>query len=163
MGALCLLLLCGCGGGNGARLTGGDPLEFNVAGLTLRASSGGSVAGAAGATTLVLSDQPDTCLAIVYTPAGTATMLTLKVAPQADGNRSANVLPRKPDPAAGEAVGGLARTAAGRQTGVIDAVDGTVSWTVDASGNVGIAALDIGFSGTADRIAASNLFLQRCR
>jgi hypothetical protein len=110
---------------------------------------------------LFLSDQPDTCAAINLTPQR-ATVLELRVAPQAGGAALASVVPPKATPGAGEAVGALVSSAAGVPLESHDAGDGSVSWTAAGSGDVTVDAVDVGFAGAVGRVAAAGLHLPAC-
>jgi hypothetical protein len=124
--------------------------------------SSGAAVTSAGVLELHLSDQPDTCQALIYVPVGTATTLSLRVAPAADGTTQAAVVAPRPVPGAGEAVGGLRRATGGVQSASIDAADGTVAWTPSASGVVTVTSIDVGFAGAAGRVATGPLTLPPC-
>jgi len=145
------------GPGNGSP----GPVDFTVGGMTFHVSSG-AVATVGGVLTLFLTDQPDGCLAITYTPVGTATVFSLGVAPAADGTTSATVVSPRPVPAAGEAVGKLVRATHGVPDAGFDAADGSVSWTANADGSVTIVSLDVGFAGVPGRLSTGGWTIPRC-
>jgi hypothetical protein len=136
-------------------------VDFAIGGLAFHVSSG-AVATVGGALTLFLTDQPDGCLAITYTPVGTATIFSLGVAAASDGTTRATVVPPKPAPAAGEAVGKLVRATHGIPDMGFDAADGSISWTANADGSVTIESLDVGFAGAAGRLTTGGLTIPRC-
>jgi hypothetical protein len=136
-------------------------LDFTVGDITFRASSGAAVTTIYGFA-LYLSDQPDACEAVSFVPAGVATTLVLRVAPQSGGVVQATVVGPKPVPAPGEATGGLVRAAAGVPLVAYDAADGTVSWTANLDGSVRLDAIDVGFAGVAGRVTAADLRLAAC-
>jgi hypothetical protein len=149
-----------CGGGS-AGAPSPDALAFTIQGMSLRLSSG-AAAISSGVLTLYVSDQIDTCTALRNAktgnpPIGIYTVLALHVAAGSDGSTHATVVAPTPLPGPGQAAGTLARSQGGHQAASLDAADGTVSWTLDARGSATIRAMDVGFSGTADRLAASAL------
>ena len=152
-----LLAACGTGGTDPAA----PPLRFTVGTLDFSPVSGG-VVRSGGQLEIYLSDQIDTCLAVAHTPVGTATYLRLVVAPPTSGPQVAAVVPPKPVPAPGEAVGALEQF-----TGVVagtayPASEGTLGWSGGASGDVILETIDVGFAGAAGRITASGLRLTAC-
>ena len=142
---LAVALACGTSGG-GHPFEGGD---FQVGTISFHLATGGAVSSTV--LTLVLSDQPDTCLARTQVPVQRATMLTLKVVPAADGTMRAVVV-AKFAPAAGEATGALSQATGGVEGARYDAADGSVAWAPGANGRVTITALDVGFTGASGRI-----------
>jgi len=147
----------GTGSGNGVS----GPLDFTIGGIAFHVSSG-AVATVGGVLTLFLTDQPDGCQAITYTPVGTATIFSLGVAAAADGTTSATVVAPKPAPAAGEAVGKLVRATGGVSSARLDAADGSVSWKSNADGSVTITSVDVGFAGAAGRLTTVGLTVPHC-
>lgn len=116
---------------------------------------------------LFFSDQADTCLNLTYANAGNpprATVLTLslRVAPRLDGTTRATVVAPKLAPGPGEAVGGIVQTTGGVDGAHLDASDGTVAWTLDATGNVTVTAADVGFAGASGRFTTGGLTLVPC-
>lgn len=144
-----LALSCGAGGGRGAA-GGGD---YQVGTLFLHVASGAAVNSSG--LNLYLSDQPDTCQSLSFVPVQRATRLALRVAPAADGTTRATVV-TKPTPGPGEAKGSLSQSTGGVAGDHYDASDGAVAWTVNPGGSVTITILDIGFSGTPDRILTTS-------
>jgi len=147
---------------------GQPPPEFTVGTITFRLVSGG-VKRSGGLLHLYLSDQPDTCAAVAFTPVGTATYLVLDVAPPASGPLSATVVPPKLAPATGEAVGRLERRTGGALGLGYDAADGSLSWTPAPDGTVTVDALDVGFvdraapaAAVAGRVTGAGLVLRDC-
>jgi hypothetical protein len=136
-------------------------VDFTIGGLAFHVSSG-AVATAGGVLTLYLTDQPDGCLAIAFTPMGTATIFQLGVAAAADGTTSATVVAPKSAPAPGEAVGKLVRATRGVTDESFDAANGSVSWTANADGSVTIGSLDVGFAGAAGRLTTGGLTVPHC-
>jgi hypothetical protein len=124
--------------------------------------SSGAAVTSGGVLGLYLSDQPDTCLAITLVPRGTATVFSLAVVPGSDGSTRAAVVPPKLAPGPGEAVGGIRRATGGVPDASLDAADGTVAWTTDASSFVTVTSVDVGFAGAAGRIATGPLTLPPC-
>ena len=142
---LALALSCGTSG-SGHPFEGGD---FQVGTLSFHLATGGAVSSPV--LTLVLSDQPDTCLARAHVPVQRATMLALQVVPAADGTTRAVVV-AKSAPAAGEATGALSQATGGVAGARYTAADGSAAWTTGADGRVTITALDVGFAGASGRI-----------
>lgn len=155
-----VLAACSCGNPPSARSSGSGP-DYVIGGIPFRPTSGAAIAGGGGLT-LYVSDQVDTCLAVLQVPVQKMTLLELRVAPAADGTARATVVPPKPAPGAGEAVGGISVRTGGTLNASLDAIDGSVAWTAHADGSVTVGALDVGFSGTTDRLALVGLFLQAC-
>lgn len=161
--ACALAASCGAGSALGP---GGGPLQFTIAGVAFQASSG-AASVPSGVLTFDITDQPDTCTALRNSrtgnpPIGIYTRFELRVAPGSDGSARATVVPPGAAPAAGQAMGGLARMQGGQKTDSIDAADGTVQWTLDGSGNATLVSVDVGFAGTSDRLAAGGLYLPAC-
>ena len=156
--------LAGCGDvDSGQRPDGGSPkVDFTLGTLTFHVSSGVAVTGA-GTLTFYLSDQPDTCSAIRFTPVGRLTALAVKIAPPADGSTTAT-LTAKSIPAPGEAAGTLAITLHGTRIGGLTPTGGSVAWSPlgDGSGRVTITALDVGFAETSDRLVTGGLTVPAC-
>jgi hypothetical protein len=157
--ALLFFALCACDT-PGHRDTGGPRVDFVIAGITFHASSGAAVSSSGGLA-FYLSDQPDTCLALGLVPVGTAITFSLHINPPADGTTQATVV-AKTTPAAGEANGSLQRATGGKPDTTIAAANGSVAWTANTDGSVGINSLDVGFTGTADRLTTSGLTLAHC-
>ncbi len=148
--------------GNPASARGsGNASDFVIGGIPFDLSSGAALA-ASGGWTLYVSDQVDTCLAVLQVPTMRMTLLELRVAPAADGTTVATVVPPKPTPAAGEAVGGITVRTGGTLNASLDAASGSVAWTANADGSVTVTALDVGFAGTADRLTTAGLHLRAC-
>src|SRR5688500_12726059 len=106
-----LLVLVACARDN--RLLDRDGgLDFVIGGIELRVSSGTALERG-GELAFYLTDQPDACLAVTQVTAGVATILELRVAPQADGTTSAVVAPGGSTPGPGQAAGELATRSAG--------------------------------------------------
>jgi hypothetical protein len=159
--AAALVAAAACGTGGAGPSGSGPPVDFTIGTLDFHISSGAAVTSG-GVLTLHLSDQVETCLALIYVPVRPATTLSLGVAPAADGTTQATVVGLKPVPGAGEAVGGLRRATGGVQSASIDAADGTVAWTPGASGSVTVTSIDVGFAGVAGRVATGPLTLPGC-
>lgn len=140
---------------------GQPPPEFTVGAITFRMVSGG-VKRSGGLLHLYLSDQPDTCAAVAFTPVGTATYLVLDVAPPASGPFSAAVVPPKLAPEPGEAIGRLEQRTGGALGSSYDADAGVISWTGGATGPITVGAADIGFAPLAGRVVAAGLLLVEC-
>src|SRR5260221_784006 len=153
--ALALLILAACD--TPGRDTGGTRVDFVISGITFHASSGAAVSASA-TLSLYLSDQPDTCLALSLIPVGTAITFSLHINPPTDGTTQATVV-AKTTPAPGEAIGNLQRATGGKPDATITAASGSVSWTANSDGSVGITSLDVGFTGTTDRLTTSGLTL----
>ncbi len=151
-------MVAGCGGG------GTDPglqgPTFTVDTITFQVGSAGLEHGTS-QVTFWLTDSPNTCEAILGTPQLTTTFFKLTVAPPASG-LSATVVPTKLTLAPGEALGSLARRTGTHLDASFEASSGTVSWSVDSMGKVTLAAFDVGFAGTADRMAGGGLLLATC-
>src|SRR5437762_4843184 len=84
-----LLLLAGCSGA-ATHAPDAGAVDFTIGAIVFHLSSGAAVKS--NGLALVLSDQPDACLALRYVPVGAATTFTLNVAPAADGTTSATVV-----------------------------------------------------------------------
>ena len=138
-------LACGTSG-SGHPIDVGD---YQVGNISFHFASGTAISSPV--LTLVLSDQPDTCLARTHVPVQRATMLTLKVVPAADGTTRAVVV-AKSAPAAGEATGALAQATGGVEGARSVAADGSVAWAFGDKSQVTITALDVGFAGASGRI-----------
>lgn len=159
--ALAAALAAGsCGNPASARGSGNAP-DFVIGGIPLDLASGAALA-VSGGLTLYVSDQVDTCLAVLQVPVMKTTLLELRVAPAADGTTAATVVPPKPAPAAGEAVGGITVRTGGTLNASLDAASGSVAWTANADGSVTVTSLDVGFAGTADRLTTAGLHLRAC-
>ncbi len=156
-----LALAAACSGGGGPANGVEGPVDFTIGGMEFHVRSG-AAATVGGVLTLYLTDQPDGCLAVTYTPVGTATIFSLRVAAAADGTALAAVVAPKPVPAPGEAVGKLERATRGVPEATFDAADGSISWTANADGSVTIDALDAGFAGAAGRLMTGGLTIPRC-
>lgn len=154
------LTLASCGNPGSAHGRGRGP-DFVIGGIPVTLSSGAAFAAAGGAA-LYVSDQVDTCLAVLQVPTMTVTLFQLQVAAQADGTTAATVVARKPAPAPGEAVGGISVSTGGTPSATLDASDGAVAWTANPDRTLMVTALDVGFAGTSDRLVASGLLLQPC-
>jgi hypothetical protein len=158
--ALVCALLAGCALDN--QLRDADAGIVTIGDLSFRIASG--TARVEGATLgLYLTDQPDACLAISHVPVGRWTVLTLRVAPRADGATEATVVSVRPVPAPGEAAGGLTAQIGGETTARLDATEGSVVWKANADGTTTIVALDVGFGATSDRLVATDLTVPACR
>ncbi len=158
---MALALAAGCAGSSTPPATDHVPVDFTIGGLEVHVASGAAeMAGSV--LTFYLTDQPDGCLAVTYTPVGRATILSLGVAAAADGTTRATVVPPKPAPAPGEAVGSLRRTIGGVPDAILDATDGSVSWMTNADGSVTIESLDVGFAGAAGRLTTGGLTIPGC-
>ena len=125
-------------------------LDFTIGGTKFRASSG-TVQTSAGALVFWLTDQTDSCCAVLFTPQLPLTALRLQVQPPGDGTTSVKLV-SKAAPAAGEATGALTVSAHGVQQASHPASGGTLSWTLGANGYYTITALDVAFEGTTDRL-----------
>ncbi len=145
----------------GGSYPSGGPVDFVIGGIPVHLSSGGWLAPA-GVLTLYLTDQTDTCLAIALVPVGTAVTISLRVVPEADGTTRATVVAPQPTVGAGEAVGGLVRATGGVPNAILEAVDGTVAWTVNADGSITVTSIDVAFAGGGDRLRTGGLRLPRC-
>ncbi len=157
--ALIALVLLACDT-PGHPQTGGPPVDFTIAGIAFHISSG-AVVTSGGALTFYLSDQPDTCAAIINQPVGTTTTLTLHVSPPADGSTTVTIVD-KAVAAAGEAVGSLVRATGGNPGATVTAASGTVSWTANADRSYALTNIDLGFAGTTDRVTTYGLLLAPC-
>ncbi len=155
------LALAACSGSSTGPGTVPGPVDFTIGGLEFHVASG-AVAMVGGVLTLYLTDQPDGCLAVTYTPVGRTTIFSLGVAAAADGTTRATVVAPKPAPAPGEAVGNLRRATGGVPDASLDAADGSVSWTANADGSVTIDSLDVGFAGASGRLTTGGLTIPRC-
>lgn len=156
--ALAAAALAACGPGPVAPPAGPT---FTVGGITFRVASAGVERGAADLT-LWLTDAPDTCAAIVGTPVQTTTFWKLRVAPPASGPTAATVVPPKPAPAPGEALGRLEQRTGGVPGLGYDAADGSLAWTAAADGTVTVDALDVGYQGAAGRVTGGGLAFRPC-
>lgn len=156
----------GCGSSGGSWPDGGQPVDFTIAGMRFHVSDG-AVRTSGANLVFYLSDQPDACLAVTYTPAGTAMLLTLRIAPIA-GLSSATVVPPspppplQPSPSPGQAMGGLVKATGGLQDASVDAASGTVAWTANGDGSVTITSIDVVFAATAGELATYGLRLRPC-
>jgi hypothetical protein len=148
--ALVLAPVCACDETAVAHADAGT-LDFTIGGTVFRASSG-TVQTTAGALTFWLTDQADSCCAVLFTPQAPLTALKLQVQPPTDGTTTVTIV-SKASPAAGEAVGGLTVTKLGVQQASHAAASGKVSWTAGGNGYYTITALDVGFADTVDRLA----------
>ncbi len=165
----CLALaaaLAACGSSGGAWPDGGQPVDFLVDGMRFHVSDG-AVRTSGGNLLFYLSDQPDACQAVTYTPVGTAMLLTLRIAPVA-GTPSATVVPPSPPPplmpapSPGEAMGGLVKATGGIPDASVDAASGNLAWTANADGSVTIDSIDVVFAGTAGELKSYGLRLRPC-
>jgi hypothetical protein len=135
--------------------------------MSFHIASGATVI-AGGVVTLSLSDQADTCATLINAkrgnpPVGTWTVLSLNAAPGVDGSTTAQVIATNtPTPSPGKVAGALRRSEGNTQLASLNAADGTVSWTLDAT-NDSTITLDVGFAGTPDRINTYGIFLNQCQ
>ena len=149
LGRLALALaVAGCALDNQAP-DGGGGLDFKIGTIPFHVSSG--AVWTAGTTTLYLTDQPDACLAIAQVPIGKATFFALRVAA---GGGTAVI-------AAGQ--GEITVKTGGSDTAGYPVSDGTVTWAMNRDGTYALGALDVGFSGTSDRLRVSGLTLTACQ
>jgi len=155
-----VILVAGCGLPTAD--AGQPPPEFTVGSISFKLVSGG-VKRSGGLLHLYLTDQPDTCAAVAFTPVGTATYLVLDVAPPAAGPLSAAVVPPKLAPDPGEATGRLEQRTGGAPGTSYDADAGAISWTGGATGPITVDALDIGFAPQPGRLVAAGLHLVECQ
>ena len=155
------LAACSCGTARRGPSDGGPKVDFEIGSLSFHISSG-AVVSSGGTLTFYLSDQPDTCQAIVNVPVGAAITFSLRIAPPIDGTTRATVVAPKPAPAAGEAVGGLTRATSGVKNASLDALDGSLAWTANNDGSITITSIDVGFAMTADRLTTGGLSLLPC-
>jgi hypothetical protein len=142
-------LACACGENAVSHVDAGT-LDFSIGGTAFHASSG-TVQTSTGALTFWITDQADSCCAVLYTPQAPLTALKLLVQPPVDGSTTVAIVP-KASPAAGEAVGALTVTTLGVQQARHAASSGTLSWTVGGNGYYTITALDLRFADSADRL-----------
>jgi hypothetical protein len=159
-GALLLLFALACDAISRRTPTDVGPVDFNLSGMSFHISDGAAV-NSGGALTFYLSDQPNACAAFRNVPVGTATTLSLRVVPQADGTTRASVV-AKPVPSAGEATGGIVRATGGVKNASLDASSGSVAWTLNSDGSYTLGGVDVGFAGTADRLVTWGLTLAPC-
>lgn len=139
-----------------ARVDAGS-LDFTIGGTKFRASSG-TVQTSAGALVFWLTDQTDSCCAVLYTPQLPLTALRLHVQPPvgSPGEGSTSVrLVAKAAPAAGEATGALTVSSRGAQQASHPVSGGTLSWTLGTNGYYTITALEVEFADTTDRLSLS--------
>ena len=155
-----------CSSSGGPWPDGGQPVDFTIDGMQFHVSDG-AVRTSGGNLLFYLSDQPDACLAVTYTPVGTAMLLTLRIAP-ISGVSSATVVPPspppplQPSPSPGQAMGGLVKATGGIQDASADAASGTVAWTANGDGSVTIDSIDVVFAGTAGELKTYGLRLRPC-
>ncbi len=128
---------------------GGSKLSFNIDGIPFQVASGAARVGTS-TLGLYLSDQPDACLAILQIPVGRATLLTLLV-PSGAGTATL-----------GPSQGDLTVTTGSTTNASVSVASGSVSWTANTNGTYTIVNLDVGFSGTTDRLQASGLTVPTC-
>ena len=148
--ALGLSALGSCGEASSYQRVDAGSLSFAIGGTSLDVSSG-TVQAAAGALTFWLTDQADSCCAVLYTPQLPLTTLRLQVQPPTDGSTSVKIV-SKAAPAAGEAAGALSVSSRGVQQASHTAASGTLTWTLGTNGYYTITVLDVGFADTADRL-----------
>ena len=139
-----------CGEASSYQRADAGSLFFTIGGTPFYASSG-TVQASAGALTFWLTDQADSCCAVLYTPQQPLTALRLQVQPPTDGTTTVAIV-AKAAPAAGEAVGGLTLSRRGEQQASHAAADGKLTWTLGTNGYFTITRLDLGFADTTDRL-----------
>jgi hypothetical protein len=156
-----LLALCGACALNNQLTDGGAQFIFDIGDIHFRVSSG--TGRTASGLTLYLTDQPDACLAVTQVPVGRATILSLKVAAQADGTPAANVVANVVTPGPGQAVGAIIVEEGGVEAERKAAVDGTIGWTANTDGTYTLVAVDIGFEGATGRVHVDSLTVPGCQ
>lgn len=147
----------------------GGPLDFTIDGLDFHISSGGFIRSGQ-QFTLFFTNQPNTCTAVLLIPQQIFLSLMLKVSPPADASTTATIGPPSPVvyPPSGMAGGALSQLAP-LQTPpyqsamqVVDSLDGTVDWQLNADGTITVVLLDMGFAGTPDRLKTQYLTIPPC-
>jgi hypothetical protein len=111
--ALGVSSLGSCDEASSYQRTDAGSLFFSVGGTPFYASSG-TVQTSAGALAFWITDQADSCCAVLYTPQLPLTALKLQVQPPTDGTTTVAIV-SKASPAAGEATGALTVSACGVQ------------------------------------------------
>ncbi len=162
-GLLALALAASACGGATSRGTPSPGIDFTVKGVPYHLGTG-AVVRSGTLLKLYLTDQPDTCFAVTFTPVGRMSSLEIDVAPPAGGPSVATVAGGgvATVPAPGQAVATLRVSLQGTTLSSIDAAAGTVSWTVNADRSLTIDALDMTFAGTTDRVTASSQTIPPC-
>jgi hypothetical protein len=156
-------LVSACNDGGPFLADGGQPaFDVTIGGVEFQANSSAAVLFG-NVFTVLLTDQPNACQAYGHIPQQVWTTLTMHLAPSADDSSTANVVPPKPVPGPGQAVGVLVRAIADRPpVASFDMIDGTVVWTGNIDGSVTITAMDVGFAGTPDRLVTGGIIVPSC-
>ena len=147
----------------------GGPVDFTIDGLAFHISSGG-IYRSGQQFSLYFTNQPDTCTAVALIPQQIFLSLALKISPPTDGSLTASIGVPSPIvfPPSGQAGGALSQLEPlvgppyQVATKVLASSDGSVSWQANANGSVTITRLDMGFTGTPDRLKFVNLTVRIC-
>jgi hypothetical protein len=131
---------------------GGGSLTVIIGSIVFHVGSGGVAMPSGQTLAFYLADQPDACLAVTQVPVGTATVFTATVGA---GGPSAVV-------ALGPGAGALIAETGGTPTARYNIADGSVAWKLNADGSYQLEMLDVGFSGTSDRMRLADLTLPLC-
>ena len=161
--AVTLALAASACGDPAPRGTPSPGIDFTVKGVPYHLGTG-TVERSGALLKLYLSDQPDTCFAVSFTPVGRMSLLEIDVAPPASGPNVATVAGGgvATVPAPGQAVATLRTSVQGTILSSIDAAGGTISWTVNADRSLTIDTLDLTFAGTTDGLAAASQTIPPC-
>lgn len=155
-----LALLAACARDNQAPDGDGGTIP-SIGGIDFRIASGAARV-ANGVLGLYLSDQPDACLAITQVPVGMSTTLSMLVSPAGDGKTAVAIVPGLITPGPGQGIAEIAAQIGSRVTLSYDASNGTITWTANGDGSTTIDTLDLGFSGTSDRLVETGLTVPSC-
>lgn len=144
-----LALLGACALDHQAPDGGGAP-SVTIGSIRFNVGSGGVAMPSAQTLAFYLADQPDACLAATQVPVGMATVFTATVGA---GN---------PPAALGPGAGALTAETGGTTTARYLIADGSIAWRVNPNGSYQLDMLDVGFSGTSDRLQLADLTLPLC-
>jgi hypothetical protein len=147
----------------------GGPLDFTIDGLSFHISSGGFIRSGQ-QFTIYFTDQPNTCTAVLLIPQQIFLSLLLKVSPPSDGTSTATIGAPSPVvyPPSGMAGGQLSKLAPSLSPPyqvaqqVVASASGTVTWQANADGTITVLLLDMGFTGTTDRLVTHSLTIPPC-
>jgi|GEM_PF-409164 len=156
-------LAAGCNDGGPFNPDAGfPPFDVTIGGVRLVANSSAAVASG-NVFTILISDQPNACQQYNVYPNRTWTTLFLKLAASTTVPTVGTVTAGTSLPGPGQVVGNLTlATAAQPPTAKLVASDGTVTWSSNSDNSVSIQSMDVGFTGTSDRLRVQSIGIAAC-
>jgi hypothetical protein len=161
--ALLVALATACDMGGPFNPDAGLPaFDVTIGGVELRANSSAAVVSG-NLFTILLSDQPNACQQYGHFPARTWTTLSMRVAPSSSTPTVGTVVPAQALPGFGQVVGALVKQTADLPPAASFGMqDGTVTWKSNSDFSVTIESMDVGFSGTTDRLRVGGFTVPAC-